>query len=537
MATSQQKRSRFEGTAAIFAVVGLVLLLGNDCFALDPRQSLGRCRLVCWDEDQGLPENYTSNIAQTKDGFIWLAYDHGLIRFDGRNFATGEDLRTNIEPPGKVFGLVPGPTGELWIGSYRALYCRLADGEFQRFDNRNGLPDDYLNTLCLDHEGTLWIGTDSHGLFQLQFNSLPPSVQIERLVVDLTEVQPVRPGRQSPELPAGIHSLEIDYAGLSFSAPEKVRFRYKLEGFDRDWIDAGGRREAYYTNLAPGIYQFRVIACNNDGVWLAEKSAAVTAFVIRPHFYQTVWFGAICAGAVIAAVWLLWRWRLQQILEERTRLARELHDTAARGIVALVWQLEGVKSIAKRGNFDALVGNLDEASRLARESLRETRRAVRALRSEVFDSDCSLASALQKALQVAAKGTGLRTELKVSGTPYLTTRTLDQALLRIAQESFTNTLKYAQAKRFRTELCYSPGQIRLQLCDDGIGFDYQSSSKNCSAQETWISGGLGLVGIKERVRQLGGEIQVKSSPNRGTTIQVVIPRQPRIWRWLAGIMQ
>ena len=163
----------------------------------------------------------------------------------------------------------------------------------------------------------------------------------------------------------------------------------------------------------------------HDGLWLAEKSAAVTAFVIRPHFYQTVWFGAICAGAVIAAVWLLWRWRLQQILEERTRLARELHDTAARGIVALVWQLEGVKSIAKRGNFDALAGNLDEASRLARESLRETRRAVRALRSEVFDSDCSLASALQKALQVAAKGTGLRTELKVSGTPYLTTRTED----------------------------------------------------------------------------------------------------------------
>ncbi|MBV8212037.1 MAG: hypothetical protein JOZ08_02280 [Verrucomicrobia bacterium] len=154
MATSQQRRFRFEGMAVAFVVVGLVVLLANSCFALDPQQSLGRYRLVCWDEDQGLPENYTSNISQTKDGFIWLAYDHGLIRFDGRNFATGEQLHTNIEAPGKVFGLVPGPGGELWIGSYKALYCRLANGEFQRFDGKDGLPDDYLNVLCLDREGT-----------------------------------------------------------------------------------------------------------------------------------------------------------------------------------------------------------------------------------------------------------------------------------------------------------------------------------------------------------------------------------------------
>ncbi|MBV8212034.1 MAG: hypothetical protein JOZ08_02265 [Verrucomicrobia bacterium] len=229
-------------------------------------------------------------------------------------------------------------------------------------------------------------------------------------------------------------------------------------------------------------------ACNNDGVWLPEKSAAVTTFIVPPHFYQTLWFGVLCAAASTAAVWLLWRWRLQQILDERARLSRELHDTAARGIVALIWKLEGAKSILKRGSFNALVGNLDEASKLARESLRETRRAVRALRSEVFDSDCSLASALQKALRVAAKGTGLQTELKVSGTPYSISRTLEQALLRIAQESFTNTLKYAQAKRFRTELCYNPDQIRLQLGDDGIGFDYQSESRKASAQETWIGG-------------------------------------------------
>ena len=181
MATSQQKCFRFEGRSAIFVVLGIVGLLANTCFGLDPHQSLGRFRLVGWDEDQGLPENYTSNIAQTKDGFIWLAYHHGLIRFDGRNFATGEELQANIELPGKVFGLVTGPAGELWIGSYRALYCRLANGDFERFDSKDGLPNDYLSALCLDREGTLWIGTDSHGLFQLKagrFSSYPGSIEL-----------------------------------------------------------------------------------------------------------------------------------------------------------------------------------------------------------------------------------------------------------------------------------------------------------------------------------------------------------------------
>jgi signal transduction histidine kinase len=254
---------------------------------------------------------------------------------------------------------------------------------------------------------------------------------------------------------------------------------------------------------------------------------------VRPHFYQTFWFSALCAGALAIAIWLLWRWRLQQILEERTRLSRELHDTAARGIVALIWQIEGAKTAAKKRCFDTLLLNLDDSSKLARESLRETRRAVRALRSEVFDYDCSLASALEKVLNKAVEGTRLRTELNVSGTPYPTGRTWEQALLRITQESLTNTLKYARAQRFEVQICYSPSEVRLQLRDDGIGFDYKPGGEITAPQESWVSGGLGLLGIEERARQLGGRIQVESSPNNGTTIRVIVPRQSPIWRWLS----
>ncbi|MBV9275369.1 MAG: hypothetical protein JO333_15840 [Verrucomicrobia bacterium] len=1018
MATTQQRAIRPDDVGRMPVIAAVVLLLTTSGFALDPHASLGQFRLARWDEDQGLPENYTSNIAQTKDGFIWLAFDHGLIRFDGKNFATGQELGTKIEPPGKVFGLVPGQAGELWIGSYRSLYRRSAIGEFQRFDSKDGLPNDYLTALFLDHECTLWIGTDSHGLFRLKngqfscypgslelsqhyiysmcetahafwigtalgayeidktsgdikkftdrdglpgnqvygittdredrvwagtgnglarlndhacfeaasgelgrhsiqslmtdshgmlwasgpggglwrinpgtgsisslpqedgcplpdiqsvyedregniwlatsaglerlsdvqftvyttneglpndqitavtpgrgnriwigtlnglaslnsgrietvqsgtrgevtslhedsrgvlwfglrnatlhrlaggqdetianlnvteqgglawatgmcsgpagdlwvgtigaglshfrngialktytpadgmrdravyalamdhdqkiwigeaeavdlleksavkpmlgetpqrlpnsvlcfyadaagamwagtdnglyrykdgrwasriyrpdqrilgpefdclleddhdnlwssgsrgiffvskhelneffdgrdasvrchsfgkadgmrspectqgfpagcrssdgklwfattaglavidpnhlrFNALPPPVQIEKLIVDLTEEHPLRPGGQRVILGPGTHSLEIDYAGLSFSAPEKVRFRYKLEGFDRDWIDAGGRREAYYTNLAPRTYRFKVVACNNDGVWLSESTAATFLLKVRHHFYQTLWFYALCAGAAMAAVWLLWKWRLRQILDERTRMSRELHDTAARGMVALIWQIERAKNILKKRRFDALFANLDQASNIARENLRDTRRAVRALRSEVFDSDCCLAVALQKAVHEAANGSGLRTELKVSGAPYSTSRRWEEALLRITQESLANTLKYAQAKRFEIELCYSPSEIQLRLCDDGIGFDYHSAYRKSTPDDTWMGGGLGLLGVQERVRQLGGQIQIDSSANRGTTIQVTVPSPPQFWRWFKAIL-
>jgi signal transduction histidine kinase len=281
--------------------------------------------------------------------------------------------------------------------------------------------------------------------------------------------------------------------------------------------------------------QFRLVGWN-DGLWLPQQNAAVASLVVRPHFYQTPWFYALCAGAMVATVWLLWRWRLQQILDERTRLSRELHDTAARGMVALIWHIEGAKSILKKGRYDKLLGSLDEASKLARESLRETRRAVRALRSEIFDSDCSLASALQTVLDEAARRAHLKTEFKVSGAPYPTSRRWEQALLRITQESVTNTLKYAQAKRFQVELCYSPAEIGLQLHDDGIGFDNPPGCKKTESQDSWITGGLGILGIKERVRQLGGRIQIESSANHGTTIRITIPRQRQMWRWLLAFV-
>jgi signal transduction histidine kinase len=335
--------------------------------------------------------------------------------------------------------------------------------------------------------------------------------------------------------------VEFDYAGLSFSAPEKVRFKYQLKGFDKNWIDAGTRREAYYTNLPPGSYQFRVIACNNDGLWIPENAAATTTLIVQPHFYQTIWFYLVCAGAILGAIPVLWRWRLQQILEERTRLARELHDTVARGVVALIWQIEGAKSAAQKSRFDQLFPSLDAAAKLARESLRETRRAMRALRSGVLDSDRCFEAALESVLARAAEGTHLRPELKVFGAPYRIGPAWEQALVRIAQESLTNTLKHAKANQFEVELCYNRRETRLRLHDDGIGFDYQPGGGSAGdvtvPQANGISGGLGLLGIEERCRQLGGRVQIASSSTQGTTTEIIIPRQGLVWSFIRSLFR
>lgn len=491
------------------------------------------------------------------DGTLWAGTKKGLYRFRDGRWAP-----TTYEPDPRVLGpefycLLEDDYGNLWSsGSHGVFFVSKSelneffDGKrssvncrvFGKADGLKSVNCDYGSPPgCRSADGRFWFAT-TYGLAvidpnHLQFNSLPPPVQIEKVVVDVTQVFSIRPATQKVELGPGNHHLEFDYAGLSFTAPEKVRFKYKLKGFDRDWIDAGSHREAYYTNLSPGTYQFKVIACNNDGLWIPEQAAAVTTVIVRPHFYQTVWFSALCAGAFILAIWLLGRWRLQQILEERTRLARELHDTVARGTVGLVWRLEAAKSLAKKMHFDQVLASLDDVAKLARENLKETRRAMRALRAGVLDIDRSLPSALEAVLTRTASGTQLCPEIKVSGAPYSIGCAWEQALVRITQESLTNTLKYAKAHQFEAELHYCPRELRLRLSDDGIGFNYNpgggSSSSKTAPDESGISGGLGLLGIEERCRQLGGRIRIASNPGSGTTIEVVVPRRPQIWRLLA----
>jgi len=494
------------------------------------------------------------------DGTVWAGGVNGLYRLRNGKWAPVVYRPDERVLAPEFYCLLEDDKGNFWSSGSRGVFCvskrelnDFFDGKrssvnCRAFGKADGLksPDCsnvYFPAGCRSPDGRLWFGTIA-GLAvvdpsHLQFNPLPPPLQIEQIVVDLTHVYPIRSGRGSVDLGPGAHHLEFDYAGLSFSAPEKVQFKYKLDGFDKDWIDAGTSAEAYYTNLAPGSYQFRVIACNNDGVWSPEQAAAITTVIVRPYFYQTIWFSALCAAALILAIWLLGRWRLQQILEERTRLARELHDTVARGTVGLVWRLEAAKSLAKKMQLDPLLISLDDLAKLARENLKETRRAMRALRSGVFETNVSLPSALEAVLTQTAGSNRLCPQLTVSGAAYPIGSAWEQALVRITEESLINTLKYAKARQFRAELSYDPGELRLRLHDDGIGFNYKpgadSSSTKTAPDESAMSGGFGLLGIQERCRQLGGGAFILSTPGRGTTIEVIVPRPSPIWGWLSRL--
>ncbi len=234
--------------------------------------------------------------------------------------------------------------------------------------------------------GMLWFatlkGVATVDPAHLATNRVPPLMAIEQFSVDDKPQAATAPLR----IAAGSRRFAFDYAALSFSAPNKVRFRYKLEGFDQAWIDAGSERSAYYTNLPPGRYTFRVIACNNDGVWSAAP--ALFAFQLRPYFYQTLWFYLLLALAVGLLGYGIYLWRVRQVesrfnavLAERNRIAREIHDTLAQGFVAVSVQLQIVGRLLSQST-DTARQHLDEAQELVRTGLDDARRAIWELRSQ-----------------------------------------------------------------------------------------------------------------------------------------------------------
>jgi signal transduction histidine kinase len=338
------------------------------------------------------------------------------------------------------------------------------------------------------------------------------SVSIDQQVFRPADIAEVRPGYAR---------IAFDYAALSFTAPQKVSFRYKLEGFDKDWINAASARMAYYTNLGPGRYRFLVKARNEEGVWSTRPAAL--PFRLLPHFYQTWWFGLCLFAALGVCAYAVYRWRVLQVksqfnavLQERNRIAREIHDTLAQGFTGISLQLELVsKKLLPAA--DPAREHLDQARMLVRSSLAEARRSIWELRSQSSEME-DLAARLAKMTTQMGGATPGKVTLQVRGTYRPLRAGLEDELLRIAQEAVTNALRHAEASSIRLELAFDAKLLHMTVADDGRGFSPDGIT-------TGVNGHFGLQGMRERARAIGAAFDVKTAPGQGTTVSIVAPAE------------
>ncbi len=484
----------------------------------------------------GLTSNIVTALLPRSDGTLLIGtQDHGWNLWDGQRFTPERQDASNQADldSSTIHAILDDGVGHLWFatanGIARCDYSQIAVGvqgngcsHWIDFGAADGLRS--RETATNSHpsawrarDGHLWFATPK-GLVEVDpahfpVNAVPPPVALERFTVDDVS-QALNTSGSSLRVQAGHVHFQFDYAGLSFAAPQKVRYRFKLDGFDRDWTEAGTRRSAYYTNIPPGSYTFRVQAANNDGLWNPE--GATLAFELRPHFYQTTWFDALLLAALAGLVVLLLRLRLRRaegefraVLGERNRIAREIHDTLAQGYVGISVQLEVLAELLRHKKTEAAEKHLDLTRGYVREGLADARQSIWALRSQ--DSDETTLPVRLRRIVESEGGHGLEAKFSIFGAYRPIPQDTERELLRVAQEAIHNVKKHAGARHLSVQLEYGPDAIALEVRDDGRGF---------VADRGPSPGHFGLTGMRERAAAIGGTLEVTSEPGAGTTIRL-----------------
>src|SRR5262250_2892863 len=471
----------------------------------------------------GLPCDAVHWVIRDNDYSFWLYMPCGLVRIahselDAWAAAADRDRETKRVIEATVFDSSDGVTSHAGIS---------------RFDFGHFRPGGYTPHVARSSDGKLWFSAgdgvsvvDPH---HFPFNKLPPPVHIEQITADRKTYDPASAVGGRLPLPARVRDLQIDYTALSLVAPEKVLFRYKLEGLDSDWQDAGNRRQAFYTNLPPRNYRFRVMACNNSGVW--NETGATIDFVIPPAYYQTRWFRLSCVAAFLALLWAVYQLRLQQVTaqvrqrlqgraDERERIARELHDTLLQSLHGLLLQFQAARNMLPRRPEEAIHA-LDGALDATEQAIAESRNAIQNIRAEPGRQG-DLAELLKAAGQELANSQDANHRppvfrLIVEGERQALPAVLQGEVYRIAREILRNAFQHAQADRIEAELRYDDHALRLRIRDDGRGIDPQVLKAGGR------SGHWGLRGVRERAQQIGAQLGFWSEAGAGTEVQLTVP--------------
>ncbi|WP_254508023.1 sensor histidine kinase [Anatilimnocola floriformis] len=464
---------------------------------------------------------------------LWVAFrDGGLGLIDGDKhfrFRAKDGLYDD-----DIVGIASDDRGRLWVACSRGIFSVLAEelqqfsaGRISQINCTPFSPTDASRTIeCRRgvqpavwkmEDGRIWFSTIRGILVvdpQRSTRTLPPpSVVIEEINVNGQSTS----AKQLATLPPGRTNFDFHYTALSFASPTRITFRYQLAGFDADWINAGSRREAFYTNLAPGSYRFRVLALNSDGV---ETESTPLEFTVRPHFYETWAFLLCVVFAIVAAAWIAFRLRMQRVKErlqvvlgERNRIARELHDTLIQGFSGVTMQMQALAARLKKPDD---LATLSEIISDAGNCLSEARRSVAGLRNPE-NAESGLTAAITQSARQLTEGSDLRLQLQLGPLAGKFNPDVEYNVLRIVQEAISNTIKHAQASAVEVRLKSNAHEVAITVHDDGQGFDVARHLEQAQP------GHYGLIGMRERASQIGATVQWRSQPRQGTTVLLSLP--------------
>jgi ligand-binding sensor domain-containing protein/signal transduction histidine kinase len=534
-------------------------------------------RFTNYQERDGLCYFSTRTLAEDRNGDIWVGTDRGVSHLQGGHFA--RDAVTEALRHEKIWAIREDSDGGLWFGTRTGGLYRWRFGKLIHFTIAQGLASNSIYELLQDQRDNFWISgpngisvinrreldtiaeNPSHplsltlygisdglettqmygaekpggvvtsqgevwfasnkGPVRVSLNPAAPEgpapVVIDSVLADGLQV----PDLQKLSLNPDNAKIEVHYSVIQLRSQERVRFRYMLEGFDKSWTDASSRRVAYYTNLPPGSYQFRVKAFEMSAPQQIAESAV--EIVQRPHFYRTAWFLGCSLLLLAASVWGGYKFRMRQVhsrfqavLNERTRLAREMHDTLIQGCAGVSALLEAHSSLD-----DSEPAAKDDLLSCVRTQLRTT---INEAREAVWDlrhadgSATAIGPILGNMTQQVSHEFGVPVECRVSGKPFDLDQSTAHELLMVVREALHNAIRHGQPTRVHVDVGFEKKQFRVQVRDDGHGFDTAMASSQSN-------GHYGLLGIQERTKRIGGVLILNSWPGSGTELTLSVPRR------------
>lgn len=518
----------------------------------------------------------TRSLLEDRNGDLWIGTDKGVSRLHGERFES--DAVTTALQHEKVWAMHQDSEGGLWFGTRAGGLYSWRDGRLTHYTTAQGLASNSIYELVEDQRGTLWI-SGPNGISEINRHELDAVAEQRARRVNLTlygisegletiqmcggekpagllttrgevwfpsskgpvriSIDQPKPSEQAPvvvdevladglqisptdgvSLGPDTKKLELHYGVVLLRSQERVEFRYRLDGFDKDWSEASANRIAYYTNLPAGRYRFRVAAFEmNNQEQIAEASLEI---VQRPHFYRTVWFLSCCILALAGAAWTVHEFRLRQlaarfqaVLGERNRLAREMHDTLIQGCASVSALLEAHSSLGP-AEADAQHDLLDCARTQLRSTIDEAREAVWNLRRKSPPAE-DLGTLLRRMTEQVSQEFAVNVECDISGKPFDFEQATAYELLMVVREAIYNAIRHGRSSKVQVEVHFDTTQCNVKIRDDGTGFDPESVS-------SLPAGHYGLVGMKERITRVGGKLTLNSRPGGSTEVTFHIPR-------------